>query len=551
MPITQTLNRHHSILKFIPAAFFLNILLNIRYPASDLPLWGLLKLSPETLVIILIIWLTVILKIRFQPAVYIPLTLGVIFLRLFKLGDVLIPMYFYRAFNLYLDSRLLPDLFHLLYTTLSSRAFFFWVTSAGVLLAAIVWLVWFSLKTIHHCLLIAQNHRWIPGTVLAGLIMFSQFPGGGRLDPDRIFTGGLFLRVVEEIDFILQVKMHRAKHMAVIGSALEKSRTTPYSLDKLQGADVFVFFVESYGQTIFDDARHFPLIKSDLTAIEKSLNEQGFEVLSKFVSSPTYGGASWLAHATLSTGVHVNNQMRYNILITSQLKTLARYFNAAGYRTVRAMPGTQWPWPQGEFYGYQAKYYAWHFDYQGPMYGWSTMPDQYVIDFIRRREIETTTRPLFVEFNLVSSHAPFHRQPPYVEDWSLIGDGSIFQDLEVITFPIIWPDLSNAAEGYVASIHYDLRVIAEFITQYVKRPTIIIVLGDHQPSVHLTGKNHIWAVPVHVISRNAGLLSPFKNRGFLPGLVPVQSSSPRGMESLTFELLEDFSTAVLSEGPTR
>jgi hypothetical protein len=136
----------------------------------------------------------------------------------------------------------------------------------------------------------------------------------------------------------------------------------------------------------------------------------------------------------------VNNQMRYNILITSQLKTLARYFNAAGYHNVRAMPGTQWPWPLGEFYGYQAKYYAWHFDYRGPMYGWSTMLDQYVIDFIRHREIETATRPLFVEFNLVSSHAPFHRQSPYVEDWSLIGDGSIYQDLEVITYPISWPD---------------------------------------------------------------------------------------------------------------
>ena len=543
MPITQPLKKHHSILKFILAAFFLTVLLNIRYPASDLPLWGLMKLSPEILGIILILWLMVVLKIRFQPAVYIPLTLGVIFLRLFKLGDVLVPMYFYRAFNLYLDSRFLPDLLHLLYTTISRWAFVFWVISAGVLLAAIVCLVWLSLKTIHHCLWTAQTSRFIPGVVLAGLLAFSQFPGESRLDPDRFFSRGMFLRVVEEIDFILQVKLHRAKHKAVIGSTFEKSRTTPSSLDKLQGADVFVFFVESYGQTIFDDARHFPLIKSDLTAIEKSLIEQGFEVLSKFVSSPTYGGASWLAHATLSTGVHVNNQMRYNILITSQLKTLARYFNAAGYRTVRAMPGTQWPWPQGEFFGYQAKYYAWHFDYRGPMYGWSTMPDQYVIDFIRHREIETATRPLFVEFNLVSSHAPFHRQPPYVEDWSLIGDGSIYQDLEVITYPISWPDLSNAAEGYVASIQYVLRVIAEFITQYVKKPTIIIVLGDHQPNVQLTGKNHVWAVPVHVISRNAGLLSPFRNRGFLPGLVPTQSSSPRGMESLTFEFLEDFSNS--------
>ncbi len=536
-------------MKFAAAAIYLNVLLNIRYPASDQPIWGLLRMSPEALGIILIIWLTVVLKIRFQPAVYIPLTLGAVFLRLFKLGDVLIPMYFYRTFNLYLDSRFLPDLFHLLYTTLSHRAFFFWIIVAGLLLAGMVILIWLSIKTIYNCLQTASDHRWVAGIILAGLIGISLLPGGSRLEPDRFFERGLFFRVAEEVNFIFQVKVHHARHTQVIGSALEKSRTTPTTLDKLRGADVFVFFIESYGQTIFDNARHFPLIKSDLAEIEKELNARGFEVLSNFVSSPTYGGASWLAHATFSTGVHTNNQMRYNILLTSQVKTLARYFNEAGYRTVRAMPGTQWPWPQGEFYGYRSKYYAWNFDYRGPMYGWSTMPDQYVIDFIRRREMEISTQPLFVEFNLVSSHAPFHLQPPYIADWSLIGDGAIYRKLETITFPITWPDLSNAAEGYVASIRYELKVITEFIKQYVKKRAIIIILGDHQPNVQLTGKNHVWAVPVHVISRNADLLRPFKNRGFLSGLVPTQTTH-RGMESLTFEFLEDFSTPELSKGLT-
>ena len=533
-------------MKFILAAGFLNVLLNVRYPASDLPLWSLLKLSPEAIGILLIIWLIVIFKIPFQPVVYIPLTIVVIFLRLFKLGEILIPMYFYRSFNLYLDSRFLPDLFHLLYTTLSHQAFFFWITVAGVLLAGIVWLVRLSIETVHRYLWSTRSRRWIPGVALAGLIVMSQISGGGQLDPDRLFARGLILRVIEEIDFILQVKVHRTKHRAVIGSALRKSRTTPSSLDKLQGADVFVFFVESYGQTIYDDTRHFPLIASDLAAIERSLKNQGFEILSNFVSSPTYGGSSWLAHATLSTGVHLNNQMRYNLLITSQVKTLARYFNAAGYRTVRAMPGTQWPWPQGEFYGYQAKYYAWHFDYRGPMYGWSTMPDQYVIDFIRRREIETATQPLFIEFNLVSSHAPFHLQPPYVQDWSLIGDGSLYHDLDVTTFPISWPDLSNAAEGYVASIRYVLTVISEFVRMFTQKRTIFLILGDHQPNVQLTGKSHVWSVPVHVISRHRDLLRPFISRGFLPGLIPTQPPPHRGMESLTFEFLEDFSTPDIS-----
>jgi hypothetical protein len=176
------------------------------------------------------------------------------------------------------------------------------------------------------------------------------------------------------------------------------------------------------------------------------------------------------------------------------------------------------------------------------MYGWSTMPDQYVLDFIRRREIETTNQPLFVEFDLVSSHAPFHCQPPYLKDWSVIGNGAVYSQLEVITFPIIWPDLSNASEGYVSAIRYDLRVITEFIRQYVRNGALIIVLGDHQPNVQLTGENQLWSVPVHVISSNPDLLIPFLSRGFRPGLIPTQQPPHRGMESLMFDFLEDFST---------
>ena len=542
MSSTTTLEKLKATLGFILSACFLNVLMNIRYPASDLPLWALFKLSPEALAILLIIWLTAILRIRFQAAVYIPLTAWVLFLRLFRLGDILVPMYFFRPFNLYLDSRFLPDLLHLLYTTMSRKAFFFWVFAAVALLAGMMWLVWLSFKTIHNYLLTPRIRSWTLGIVIVGLMVLAQLWGGSPFDKSRFFAQGLFLRVIEELDFILQVKGHRAKHIAVIGSALKKNQTTPSSLDKLHGADVYLFFVESYGHTIFGDKRHFSKIEPDLIAIENALNDQGFEVVSNFFDSPTYGGSSWLAHATLSSGVHLNNQMRYNLLISSQVKTLARYFNDAGYRTVRAMPGTQWPWPEGEFYGYQAKYYAWHFDYRGPMYGWSTMPDQYVLDFIRRCEIETSNQPLFVEFILVSSHAPFHCQPPYLDAWSRIGEGAVYNDLEVITFPIVWPDLSNASEGYVTAIRYDLTVMAEFIRQFVKDAALIIILGDHQPNVQLTGANQLWSVPVHVISRNADLLKPFQNRGFMPGLIPAQSPPHRRMASFLFDFLEDFST---------
>jgi len=539
---TTALKKLKPALAFILAMCFLDVLLNIRYPESGQPLWTLLRLAPETLGIILIVWLTVILRIRYRAVVFIPLTAAVVFLRLFRIGDILVPMYFFRPFNLYLDSRFLPDLVHLLYTTFSHRTFILGTLSAVGLLIGITYLVQFSIKTIHGFLSSAGIPGRLLGLAAGGLFLVSFFWAEILPSQNPIIAEGFLNRVAEEFDFILQVKGHRALHNAVIGAAIEKSRSVPSSLDKLHGADVYLFFVESYGYTVFSDPRHFPLIKSDLIALEKKLKAHGFGIVSSYFSSPTFGGSSWLAHASLASGVHLNNQMRYNLLITSQARTIAHWFNDAGYRTVRSMPGTQWPWPEGEFYGFQANYYAWDFDYRGPAYGWSTMADQYMLDFIRRREMQAPSRPLFLEFILGSSHAPFHRQPPFLADWSRIGDGSAYNEMEVITFPIVWPDLSNASEGYVTAIRYDLTVIADFISQFVKKDALIVILGDHQPNVQLTGPDQLWSVPVHILSRNHDFLKPFQNRGYRPGLIPTQPPPHPGMESFLFDFLEDFST---------
>jgi len=542
MSVTTILKKLMPTLGFILAVCFLDVLLNIQYPASDLPLWTLFKLSPEVLGILLIIWLTAILRSRFQAAVYVPLTALVIFLRLFRFGDILVPMYFFRPFNLYLDSRFLPDLIHLLYTTFSHTAFIFGISATIGLLIGIAWLATRSFKTIYGYLESSRKRSWILGIAFAGLLQLCLYSPGTPWAQNPFLARGFLDRLAEEFDFILQVKGHRARHMAVIGSALERSTTMPSSLDKLHGADIYLFFVESYGYTIFSDARHFPRIKSDLLTLEKKLKDQGFGIVSNFFKSPTFGGSSWLAHASLASGIYLNDQMRYNLLIASQVKALPRWLNDAGYRTVLAMPDTQWPWPEGEFYGYQEKYYAWNFDYRGPMYGWSTMPDQYALDFIRRREMTLPGRPLFIEFILGSSHAPFHRQPPYLADWSRIGDGAVYNELETVTFPILWPDLTNASEGYVAAIRYDLTVLADFISRFTMDDALIVILGDHQPNVQLTGPNQLWSVPVHVISRSSDFLKPFQNRGFQPGLIPTQPPPHRGMETFLFDFLKDFSS---------
>ena len=526
---------------------FLNALMNIKYPAQQMHMPTLFKVSPEVLGIMMIPLGAACIGLRFHPALYLPLTAFVIFLRLFRIGDILVPMYFFRPFNLFLDAQFVPDLIHLLYTTFSLKTFTLAAILAVILLAGISWGVWLSFKTIHNFLAYHRSRRAVLALIAAGLMALPYLPDGAIRIPGEFLAKGFFHRVVEEFNFILHVKGHRARQRGVIESAVKAGEQIPSSLDKLQGANVLIFFIESYGHTIFADRRHFQKIEPVLNDIEKNLEARGFLVSSTFFKSPTYGGTSWLAHGTLAGGVKLNSHMHYNLMITSKAKTIARFFNEAGYRTISATPGTQWPWPQGAFFGYQKKYYAWNFDYKGPMYGWSTMPDQYVLDYIYRHEIQNRTQPLFIEFILVTSHAPFHRQPPYLKDWSRIGAGEIYHELAAVTFPIVWPDLSNASEGYVTSIIYDLNVISDFIMRYIDDNALIIVLGDHQPNVQITGKKQSWSVPVHVISRNNELLQPFRKRGYSPGLIPTQPPPHRGMETFLYDFLADFSTADRNE----
>ena len=65
----------------------------------------------------------------------------------------------------------------------------------------------------------------------------------------------------------------------------------------------------------------------------------GFSSRSAFLTSPTYAGISWLAHATLQSGLWIDNQQRYNQLLQTDRLTLSAAFKRAGWRTVAAVAG--------------------------------------------------------------------------------------------------------------------------------------------------------------------------------------------------------------------
>jgi hypothetical protein len=304
-----------------------------------------------------------------------------------------------------------------------------------------------------------------------------------------------------------------------------------------------LFLIESYGAAVVERPDFARRVAPVYRAFEEQLGSRGFSLATGLLDSPTAGGRSWLAFATLATGVPPSDQLRYELLLANKPKPLARFFRDAGYRTVLAQPGTTRPWSKGEMFAFEKHYYAWNFEYAGPGYAWATMPDQFVLDFVRRREVMAHASSLFVQYVLVSSHAPWSHQPILVDDWELIQNGAVYHEQEMVRFPIEWPHFAHAAQAYITSVVYDLEVLQRYLAQFISDDSLIILLGDHQPIPEVAGVSKSASVLVHVLSRDASLLAPFRARGYAAGMRPAKHAPHPPMDSFLPSFLSDFSSS--------
>ena len=144
-----------------------------------------------------------------------------------------------------------------------------------------------------------------------------------------------------------------------VGRARPAARARPSAdlLTGLRGKDVIVAFVESYGRVAVQGSAFSPQVDAVLDAGTKRLRAAGFSSRSAFLTSPTFGGISWLAHSTLQSGLWIDNQQRYDQLVASDRFTLSDAFKRAGWRTVGDVPSNDAAWPEGtSFYHYDKIY---------------------------------------------------------------------------------------------------------------------------------------------------------------------------------------------------
>ena len=321
---------------------------------------------------------------------------------------------------------------------------------------------------------------------------------------------------VQEVDAVQSDIRDRARFNAELKN--DRYRNTPGDrlLTALRGKDVLLVFVESYGKIAVQGTSFSPGVDSVLDAGTRQLAAAGFSARSGWLTSSTFGGASWLAHGTLQSGTWVNSQGRYDELVASDRVTLTSAFGRAGWRTVSDVPSDNRAWPQGySFYHYDKLYDRRNVGYRGPRYAFASMPDQYTYLALQRLELAKPQRPpLFAEVDLVSSHTPWTRIPPLI-DWSRVGDGSIFNRL-----PVDKVGVSDVQKGYATSIRYTLRTLFSFVQHYGSKNLVLVVLGDHQPSrvvSHAPGHD----VPISIIASDPAVLSRIAGWGWLDGMRPT------------------------------
>jgi hypothetical protein len=302
-------------------------------------------------------------------------------------------------------------------------------------------------------------------------------------------------------------------------------RNTPGDelLTALRGKDVVISFVESYGRDAIENPEFAPRIGAVLDDGNRRIASAGFGARSAFLTSPTYGGGSWLAQSTLFSGLWIDNQQRYRDFVSSDRFTLANAFKRAGWRTVGVMPGVTEDWTEGALYGYDRVYDSRTLGYRGPKFSWATMPDQYTLSAFERDERATAGRGrLMAEIPLVSSHAPWSPLPRLVP-WADVGDGSVFNSMSGpgdLPQAILTRDPAVVRAGYRDSIEYSLDTLVSYLETHGDNDLVLVFLGDHQPSPVVTGQGASRDVPITIVTRDRAVLDRISGWGWQDGLKP-------------------------------
>jgi len=463
------------------------------------------------------------------------LALGVVL----RVADIVAYQVFSRAFNPVFDAYLLGHGLGFLRSSFGSVG----ALLAAVLAVALVLLIGLLahgvLRRYRAVLLLAPRRALLllgGGLLLWCALALAEWPRASRYFAEQLLkhVDNTRASVVDLRDF--RAHVNDDAWAAAPGDTL---------LGKLQGKDVLVVFIESYGRILVDGPDYSAPFRATLEQATQTLTGAGFAARSAFLTSPTVGGISWLAHGTALSGLWIDSQVRYDSLLLSERPTLLHMFQRAGWRTVGVMPAITMAWPEGAYFGYDQLYSAPQLDYRGLPFNYVTMPDQFTLARFQQWERAREGRaPVMAEIALVSSHAPWTPVPRLI-DWASVGDGSIFaaQASSGDAPEVVWQDQARVMRQYRESAEYVVQTLVSWVQAFGDENLVLLILGDHQPMPFVTGNTENRDVLVHLVARDPAVLEAVAHWEWSPGMLPQEGAPVWRMDAVRDRVLETFSNS--------
>lgn len=471
------------------------------------------------------------------------LALGYLLLVLGRYLDVTAPGLFGREVNLYWDGAQIP---RFLWVTAQDMP---WWVSAGAL-AGVALCLWLLYRSLRWAIAIAATEaapyalrtRWVWLLTATAVVLVSANYAGVRATWPVVSKPVIPTYWRQATILYAALSPQRLDQALPPSTTLQTALAAPAgtALAALAGRDVYLIFMESYGAVAYDNPKAFAGLAEARRRFAADLAAGGRDVVSAFVSSPTFGGASDLAHLSLLSGIDLADPLRHDLLLTSTRPTLSTLFRAHGYRVYGLYPALSWEWPERAFYGFDEFDEAGSLGYRGPPLGYWSIPDQYSIArFEQLHPRGGDAPPRLVFFPTITCHFPFNPVPPYQPDWQRVLTDQPFEQADVARALAERPDWLDMLPAYVRMVEYTYRWLGGFLRQTEPRETVFVLVGDHQPTANISGESARWDVPVHVVSRDAALLKGFVDQGFRPGLEPPRQPLGR-LHDLTAMLLRGF-----------
>ncbi|MCU0804221.1 MAG: hypothetical protein MUF79_03915 [Burkholderiales bacterium] len=527
------------------ALFVLNTALNFRnwWPTpAILPDY---RIAPEFVLLWLVLLVAVGWRGRISKGALAAVSVAYLALAIGRYGDVTIPGLFGRDINLYWDVPQIPR-----FLWVSGRELPWWM-STGIVVALVALFVllyrvvrWAVDVTARVAVPYALRARWTWVATLAATAAVVAHVA--NVAPDT--TWRFVSKPVTSTYWRQATLLATAASASALADALprapalEAAMAAPPTdaLASLRGRDIKLLFLESYGAMVFDDATVSRKLAPARAQFVADIAASGRLVASAFMRSPTFAGASDLAHLSLLSGIDLGNPRRHDLLITTDRATLVSLFKRAGYQTVGLYPAVSWAWPERAFYGFDLYLEGRDLDYRGPPIGYWKIPDQISIArFEAMHPLHAASPPRFLFFPTITSHLPFGPVPPYQPDWNRLLTDEPFDRGEAERLASAKIDWIDMRPGYIGMFDYTYRWLGGYLRRTEPRESVMVLVGDHQPASNVSGAGASWEVPVHVVTRDPELLARFVALGFRPGIEP-QRPALGGLHDLNALLLRAF-----------